>query len=196
MCVAQNIEDCRPIIKQTKISADFKLCKDGDPSCYSADEQGQFVDFRFLEGVQWFNFELIYRGNTGNEKRIVKWTQEENPLTIKDQKATIYEPETWTRNGELITNADFIHRSQMKFGGLSLSSTAGLVMDAQPGTGYYLQAGTVYGAFYGIYQASNDAINEIELKICGAPKGKEIISRLILKVINQNIFSKFVFAKT
>ena len=196
MCVAQNIEDCRPIIKQTKISADFKLCKDGGPSCYSADEQGQFVDFRFLEGVQWFNFELIYRGNTGNEERIIKWTQEENPLTIKDQKATIYEPETWTRNGELITNADFIHRSQMKFGGLSLSSTAGLVMDAQPGTGYYLQAGTVYGAFYGIYQASNDAINEIELKICGAPKGKEIISRLILKVINQNIFSKFGFAKT
>ena len=92
---------------------------------------------------------------------------------IIDRSATLYKPETWSRNGVPIDNGEFIHRTQMKFGGLSVSSTAAHMLDAQPGTGAYLQVGTGSGAITGIYQANNDGITEAELKICGAPQGKE-----------------------
>ena len=84
-----------------------------------------------MDEVSWFNFELTYRGNS-NEVRTVKWSQAENPLSLKDnQPITLLESETWTRNGDKMDNGQFKFLPQNQFNGLAVSSTAFLLLDAQ-----------------------------------------------------------------
>ena len=95
-------ENGRPLFQEC-----FESPVDGH-GCYIQDDLGNFFDFRGLNGLAWYNFELIYiddKNTKNQEYELVKWAQAENPFSLKlNEEATFWQVPgkpavMWSMNG-------------------------------------------------------------------------------------------------
>ena len=78
-------------------------CKTPNPAvgCDVKDDNGNFLNFRGMETLKSYSFELHYHYEV-SDIYIVKWVQKENPFSIVDTAATVSNLGT-TLNGDIFT---------------------------------------------------------------------------------------------
>lgn len=121
------IKDCRVIYSQYgSVPNTFKDCigsPDDDAGCYVQDDLGNFFDFRGLNDLSWYNFELVYIDETDKDReyQMIKWAQAENPFSLElYEHATFWRvpgqaPVLWSHN-----DVDgLVHNSYNTFFGLT-----------------------------------------------------------------------------